>query len=92
MWNVNECELERSITHDDFGVMEMAFMDYGDYVATANLGSSLTVWDTATGKLAKRFPGFNGYGFAVAVSDDGKFIALGTAGQEATVRIWRRKP
>ena len=79
VWSVNERKLVRSITHEDFGVMELAFLAGGDYVATANLGSSLTIWDTHTGELANRFRGFNGYGFAVAVSDDGQFIALGTA-------------
>ena len=90
VWSVSERKLVRSITHEDFGVMEMVF--FGDYLATANLGSSLTIWEAETGRLVKRLAGFNGYGFAVAVSDNGEYIALGTAGQEAAVRIWRRKP
>lgn len=73
----------------DFGAMSLAFSADGTKLLTANLGSSAAIFESSSGRILQRLKGFNGYGFAIAMSDDGRYIALGTTGQEGTVRIWK---
>ncbi len=62
-----------------------------DLVAVSSLDARVTLRDAKT--LAQRavLPGVNGYGLAVAVSSDGRFVAMGTGGQENAVHLWRRR-
>lgn len=59
----------------------------GPLVAISDLTAGVMVWETPDGKPL-RFPSFNGNAMALAMSPDGRRVALGTTGNEATVRVW----
>lgn len=49
------------------------------------------VWDVTADRVVDAFPSVDGYGDRVALSPDGRHLALVTTGQERTFRVWRRR-
>jgi serine/threonine protein kinase/WD40 repeat protein len=64
-----------------------AFVPGGKYLAAAySLDKDLYLWDVATGKVVRKFPGHAEGGNGLAVSPDGKRIL--SWGSDKTIRLW----
>ncbi|TWU65993.1 serine/threonine-protein kinase [Crateriforma conspicua] len=63
----------------------------GKLIATVDHTSACTVWDAETGEQLHRWNPGRTIGKCVRFSDDGQWLAWGTASDEAKVRIWDRK-
>ena len=75
----------------NLGALNLAFGRSGDRLYASCLGSQAGVFDLRRRSLVASLKAFDGYGFAVAVSDDGLLVALGTGTQESAIRIWQRR-
>lgn len=93
VWDLKKRELLRTITlnDDNSGAMDLSFSKDG-LLWAADLSGALTCWDPRSGEQQVALPTGSGYGWALAVGEDGGFVALGTTGQQRAVRFWRRKP
>ena len=93
IWDLNKRELLRTITlnDDNSGAMDLSFSKDG-LLWAADLSGALTCWDPRSGEQQLALPTGCGYGWALAVGEDGEVLALGTTGQQRAVRFWRRKP
>ena len=74
------------------GALDLEMGRGGRLLYASCLSSQATVFDLKTRSRLASLKGFDGYGFAVAVSDDERFVALGTGTQESAIRIWRLDP
>ncbi|HYT89653.1 MAG TPA: hypothetical protein VEL76_13180 [Gemmataceae bacterium] len=65
----------------------VAFAPDGKTLLSTGEGTvGIRIWDAATGKLLRSFPGRRDDGRALALSADGKLVALGGSG--CAVRLW----
>jgi WD40 repeat protein len=91
VWDLDNKELLRTLTlnQEGSGAMELAFTPDG-FLWTADLSGNLALWEPRSGEELARLKGFTGYGWALAESDDGLFVVLGSTGQERAIRFWRK--
>lgn len=90
VWSPQGNEL-RPLAPLKYGATRLRRMHQTRHVIAANLGNGgASVWDTSTGAVQAEFPGFSGNVMALAVSADGRAVAVGATGNEHAVRIWRR--
>ncbi len=75
----------------DFGALALALSPDGRTVLAGHVESALGFYGAADLSPGGTLPAFNGYGTAVATSSDGRFVVLGTAGNESAVRIFARQ-
>jgi RNA polymerase sigma factor (sigma-70 family) len=68
-------------------VRTVAFSPDGKFLATAGLYSTLRLWDVATRKEVRQFPGELGEGRALAFSPDGKRLAAELR-EDQSIVIW----
>jgi RNA polymerase sigma factor (sigma-70 family) len=89
LWNVATGKLIRKFDSSTDGVTAVAFTPDGRMLATANRNQTLTLWETATGKLRAEFKSKDPSTttvLAVAFSPDGKTLAAG--GADGSIQIW----
>jgi RNA polymerase sigma factor (sigma-70 family) len=67
------------------GFTDLAFAPEGKTLVTIGMDGVLRVWEVATGKEQRRFPGFAGGVWAMAFSPNGDALALAEGG--STVRL-----
>jgi WD40 repeat protein len=67
-------------------VHSVAFGPGGKTLATAADGATVRLWEAATGRELRRFPGLHPFVSAVAITPDGKMIA--GADNKGTVILW----
>jgi WD40 repeat protein len=68
------------------GVRSLAVSADGKLLASGSSDGTTRLWDAATGRELRRFPGDNIAGDMVALSPDGKFLAAGRSGK--VVSLW----
>jgi WD40 repeat protein len=66
----------------------LAFSPDGGLLAVGTTRGTLALWDTSTGKQARKLWGGSSYIFSVAFSPDGKRVAASEPYREHTVRVW----
>lgn len=71
--------------HDD-AILAARFAPDGQRVATASADKYLRTFDTADGRMLRRFEGHTNYVLGVAWKADGQTIA--SAGADGTVKVW----
>jgi WD40 repeat protein len=88
----NDSRVELTIVIDDHGArmennysMTISFSADGKRVAAGERGGSGVIWDTAAEKVIGRFPSSSGALRSLALSPDGKTLAIGTW---RCVRFW----
>ena len=92
IWDLETKEMVRLLTmYEDRGAMDLRFSDDG-LLWAADLGGRLTCWEPRSGEQRLDLPTGSGYGWALAVSSDGRALGLGTTGQQRAVRFWRKAP
>ena len=72
-------------------VSDIDWSNDGKLIATVDYSGACCVWDASTGKQLHRWDLSESAGLCVRFSDDGQWLAWGTAGNDATVRLWNRK-
>ena len=77
------------LTDSKYGVSDLVGLN-STAILGADLGAAAILWDTEAGEILARFPAYDGNAMAVAASADGNVVALGTTGNESTVRVWER--
>jgi WD40 repeat protein len=70
-----------------YGVAALAFTRDGKRLLSGGAGTTLRVWEVASGKDVFSFPEHESYINCVAYSPDGKTLA--TAGLDGTIRLWQ---
>jgi len=68
-------------------IMPLSFSPDGKYLASANSGREIKLWDTGAGTLLKTLRRHSGSVYAVAFSPDGKCLA--SASGDGAVKMWR---
>jgi len=58
----------------------------GKMFATGDDSGAVKLWDCASGKLIREMPHHGDWVFAVAFSEDGKWLASGSS--DFTARVW----
>src|SRR5260370_25890429 len=64
-------------------VRDLAWSADGKLLLTASDGDGVRFWDTTTGKLVRHFPNRDGDAFSLALSSDGKTLAVGQSDRAA---------
>jgi WD40 repeat protein len=59
-------------------------------VAAREVGQSLHVYDTETGRLLAEIDGFNGYPWAIAFSNDGRLLATSLTCGSVLIWDWKQ--
>ena len=92
IWDLEKREILRSIAlnDDNSGAMDLSFSADG-LLWAADLTGTLSCWDPRGGEQRLALPTDSGYGWALAVGEDGQILALGTTGQQRAVRFWTKK-
>jgi RNA polymerase sigma factor (sigma-70 family) len=86
IWDLTTRKAVRKIQGHDFQVFKVAFSPDGKTVAAGD-GSSVSLWDPATGKCLHQF--HHTYTiWAIAFSPDGKTLVSGASYTDHTVRVW----
>jgi WD40 repeat protein len=67
-------------------VFSLVFAPDGKTLLAGAWDGSIRLWDVATGKEIRQFPGHKGWVWSVAFSPDGKAFASG--GKDKIIRIW----
>jgi WD40 repeat protein/serine/threonine protein kinase len=70
-------------------VYHVTFSPDGSLLASASQDGMIILWDPATGREIRRFPGHRGDVNWVAFSPDAKMLA--SAGDDGTIRLWDRR-
>ena len=68
------------------GMLRAGYSPDGSFIAGANQGTYILVWDARTGKQLLRFEGHTGRITSLAFSSDG--TRLGSSSEDGTARIW----
>jgi WD40 repeat protein len=84
LWDMAGGRLLHEFGASKGNLVGLAFSPDGKTLATIGCGTGIQLWDTATGKRARRLAG-EAYGWVVAYSPDGRFLAAG--GREA-LQLW----
>lgn len=92
IWDLEKREILRTIAlnEDNSGAMDLSFSEDGTLWA-ADLTGTLSSWDPRSGEKRLALPTGSGYGWALAVGEDGQILALGTTGQQRAVRFWTKR-
>ncbi len=85
LWDASTAREIAAIPRNSAAVLSVAFAPHGQVVAGLGDGS-LHVWDVATRKESRAFAHTGGNGRRMALSPDGKWLAVGTGSQG--VEIW----
>ncbi|HET7219714.1 MAG TPA: hypothetical protein VFJ02_16775, partial [Vicinamibacterales bacterium] len=86
IWDVSARRVATRISSPDpQNLNDLAFSPDGRWLAAAG-GTSILVWDAATGKYLFRLEGHEGRVQSVSFSPDGRLLASGSA--DRTIRLW----
>ncbi len=77
--------LEMQLGHG-VGVNSAVFSPNGRLILTAGKDGTARLWETASGRMLRRFEGHNGAVTSAIFSSDGKFVL--TASDDRTARLW----
>ena len=88
-WSLDTGHTMHVLTGLDVGAIDLQMLDDGRLL-TADLDGAATLRKPSGEPLA-RFPSTNGHVMAARMSADGRWIALATTGNEATIRVWRKR-
>jgi DNA-binding beta-propeller fold protein YncE len=83
-WDVSF--MVRQMTCHEAWVSSVAVTPDGKYVVSGSGDKTVRLWELATGKEVRRFPGHDKPVYSVAVTPDGKYVVSGSL--DNTVRLW----
>lgn len=83
VWDVHKCKEVRSIRATS---QQIALDRRGSLIASCEISHSMKLWEVGSGKLVREFPTGSTAGSVVAISPDGKQVAVG--GHAATIGLW----
>lgn len=100
LWDTREWKLIRRLQGGSAPIRSIAFSPDGRSLAGASgrlmtrrrsgVGaenpSEIFLWETATGKMQRRFPGHSGWVMSLAFSPNGQWLA--SSGREYSIKIW----
>jgi WD40 repeat protein len=90
LWDVKTAkEIRKLQVEGVFHISGAAFSPDGKLLAVAAGQSTLSIWDTASGKELHRFARQRGFNSVVQFSPDGKQLAVGTS--DGAVLVWDAK-
>ncbi len=89
LWNPRTGEIVRTL-EEYFAPNVFVFTPDGKKLVGAGLGKSIHVWEVATGRLLMKIPGHTDNHASLAVSKDGRLLAVGGAIRQANVHRERR--
>lgn len=84
LWNLKTGELAKDLSgHSDY-VIAVSFSPDGKRLASGSYDSTIILWETASGKLIRKFE--PGVGYAVAFSPDGNVLA--SSHTDGDIKLW----
>ena len=84
LWDVASGKLLHTFVASS--IRALAFSPDGKLLTGVGSGSTIFVWDVATGKVARKIYGQTEYVTVVAFSPDGKTLAIGSL--DSSIRLW----
>ncbi len=85
VWDFRERRLLHSV---DAGTVKSVVFAQTDQLIAANLEGEIQMVDPVAGRVVSKLGKTTGYGWELARTPDGRYLALATAGQETAIRFW----
>ncbi len=83
-WDVDTGKVVSTLVEHEDGVGQLAFSPDGNTLVSGSYDLTVGVWELSSGKLKGKLKG-HGEPYSVAISPDGRYVAVGDEGKQVTI-------